>query len=246
MRQPLVGPTARSALVAAVLAALVAVSAVAQGVPSVEPDLDGWRSELEKAEQYLTKGGERRAERARELCDQTYLSMLEWPGRGEAAASLLGETLLLLAVAEARVGETGRARWHWAVAQNVWPQVADGRLDPFPDAASVLSSLRVRPGDEVPVGSGEDYTPPSPVGMVPIAYPGQIRRQGIEGTTEVVLVVDEAGMPQWPLLRSSCGVPGFDVAVMEAARQWTFSPATRAGRPVRGSYELRATFELGS
>ena len=64
--------------------------------------------------------------------------------------------------------------------------------------------------------------------------------------SEVVLVVDEAGMPQWPLLRSSCGVPGFDVAVMEAARQWTFSPATRAGRPVMGSYELRATFELGS
>lgn len=246
MRQLLAGSAARSAVVGAVLAALVAAWAAAQGTAPVEPDLQSWRSDLEKAEQLLVKGGERRAERARELCDQVYLSMLEWPGRGETAASLLGETLFLLAVAETRIGEAERARWHWAVAQNVWPQVGRGRLDPFPDVAGVLGSHSVRPGDEAPEGTGEGYAPPEPIGMVPIAYPGQVRRQGIEGTTEVVLVVNEAGVPTVPLLRSSCGVPGFDVAVMEAARQWTFSPATHDGRPVEGSYALRATFELGS
>jgi|GEM_PF-3379255 len=246
MRRRLAGSAARSTVIGAVIVILVALSASAQAPASTEPDLEGWRSDLDKAEQLLLKGGERRAERARELCDQVYLSMLEWPGRGETASRLLAETLVLLAVAETRTGAVERGRWHWAVARNLRPELDQGRLASFPDAAGELGGSGVRPDVVAPEEAGEGYVPPEPVGMVPIAYPGQIRRQGIEGTTEVLVVVDEAGLPAVPVLRSSCGVPGFDVAVMEAARQWTFSPATRGGRPVRGSYALRATFELGS
>jgi TonB family protein len=228
------------------LMVLTAVTGWGQVPEEKRPDLEGWQAELAKADSLLTKGGERRAERAQEICEQTYQAMLEWPGQGETAAKLLGEALFLLAVAEARRAEADKARWHWAEAQNVFPAVKQGRLTAFPDVAPLLSKLVVSADEVVPGGTGAGYSPPTPIGMSPVSYPGRIREQAIEGATEVVVVVDESGAPVKPLLRTSCGVPGFDVAVMEAARQWSFSPATQGGTPVKGSYALQARFHLGS
>ena len=91
----------------------------------------------------------------------------------------------------------------------------------------------------------ETTTRPSPLGMIPTSYPPASRRQGHQGNTEVALVIDEAGVPVRPLLRASCGVPGFDVEVMETSRFWSFTPATTEGQPVVGTYVLSARFHLG-
>jgi TonB family protein len=248
MRSLLVSGRVGSAVRPLILGLMVLPAAVgwAQAPAEKEPDLAGWQADLNKAESMLSKKGERRAERAQATCEQVYQAMLEWPGKGEPAAKLLGETLFLLAVAEARRTENDRALWHWAEAQNVFPALRQGRLSAYPDVAPLLESQPVSADEVAPGGNGAGYSPPTPVGMSPISYPGRIRQQAIEGTTEVVVVVDELGNPLKPLLRTSCGVPGFDTAVMEAARQWSFSPATQGGAPVRGSYALQARFHLGS
>ncbi len=228
--------------------ALLVVAAMATGAGAEEqgePDLEGWRGQLDRAEELLAKGGERRAARTLEMCDQLHQDMLEWPGRGSTAARLLAEAMRCLAVAEARSGETAKAGWHWAQAQNLSPDLAEGGLAAYPDVAATLGQHRVT-ADALPAAGSDGYVPPSPLGMAPIAYPGRIRQQAIEGTTEVAVVVDESGFPALPVLRTSCGVPGFDLAVMEAARQWSFSPATQDGRPVRGTYVLQARLHLGS
>jgi TonB family protein len=227
----------------------VALADTEQQGPATVEELSGWQDDLERVHEWLEKGGERRARRAQRVCYELFDATLGRLGQQAPATDLVGDVLFYLAVAGARLGEVPTATWHWYEAQNVKPQLrSDTRLSQFADVERflrerMLSELR---RDELyELVDAEGVEAPEPLGMSPISYPGRARQSDIEGTTEVVLVIDTNGVPTVPLLRVSSGVPGFDVAVMEAARLWTFAPAARDGQPVEGAYVLTARFSLG-
>ena len=65
------------------------------------------------------------------------------------------------------------------------------------------------------------------------------------GVAKVLVLVDEVGLAQRPLLLESSGHLGFDLAVMDSAREWVFRPAIRDGRAVAGAYVLTVVLHSG-
>jgi TonB family protein len=214
-------------------------------------EIEAWQNRLERAESQLEKESQRRAVKAQEMCLEVLKEMAGRLDTNPSAPQLYGKTLFLLAVAEKRLGSDRLASWYWLEAQNIQPTIRSRSLEAYPDVAPGFEENRLTVAKREQILAKAEAEPaagaeiPAPAHMVPISYPGGARRRGIEGTTEVVLVIDEIGVPVTPVLRQSCGVPGFDVAVMEAAGQWHFEPASFNGQPVTGTYVLTATFHLG-
>lgn len=75
-------------------------------------------------------------------------------------------------------------------------------------------------------------------------YPEAARHTDHEGVSYVEFIIDKHGVPREPAIVKSCGVVGFDVAVMEATRAWRFRPARLYGEPVAVYYTLTVTFTL--
>jgi protein TonB len=64
------------------------------------------------------------------------------------------------------------------------------------------------------------------------AYPEFAQRRGWTGTVQLELDLDEAGHVTAARLLQSCGHDLLDEAALDAARHWTYTPATLNGRPV--------------
>ena len=76
-----------------------------------------------------------------------------------------------------------------------------------------------------------------------VAYPPEARRAEIEVDVPVQIVVDASGRV---LEARSLSHPGYglDEAAAQAIRTWRFSPAQRAGRPVRVRMRWTVQFRL--
>lgn len=83
--------------------------------------------------------------------------------------------------------------------------------------------------------------PPKVVKRVEPEYPKQAENDHIEGMVEVVIVVDDKGIPQRPRIIRPKG-HGFDEAAVEAVREWRFDPATRDGKPVAVVMQIDVDF----
>jgi TonB family protein len=82
-------------------------------------------------------------------------------------------------------------------------------------------------------GSRDD----SPVALdpePPVEYPASLYQQGIEGTVQLHLFVDEKGIIAQDSTRvaESSGYPEFDSAAVAGVPRMHFAPAQRDGRPV--------------
>ena len=91
--------------------------------------------------------------------------------------------------------------------------------------------------------------PPASVIVAPVAkhevrpvFPEDARRAGDEGVVQVSVTVGSDGAVTHASVTQSH--PAFDAAALEAARQWTFHPGTRNGRPVAVETELTFAFYL--
>jgi protein TonB len=74
-------------------------------------------------------------------------------------------------------------------------------------------------------------------------YPEAARREGVEANVKVVLLVDETGAVREARVVEGGGA-GFDAAVQQLARMLSFTPGTRAGRPVAVRYSWTFKFRL--
>lgn len=115
----------------------------------------------------------------------------------------------------------------------------DGRLD---FAASGGGPGEGR-GTGSSAGSGDGqatgvYTPTPP-------YPGEARRQNIEGWVRVELAVAADGSCVLRRIIESSGVPLLDQAVEETVRRWKYRSAEEDGRPALTSVRVRFVFKLG-
>jgi TonB family protein len=75
------------------------------------------------------------------------------------------------------------------------------------------------------------------------AYPPNALRDRVEGTVSLELEIDESGDVTGARVLSPAG-HGFDEAALEAAKQFRFVPATRAGKPVPSVVQLAYEFHL--
>ncbi len=78
------------------------------------------------------------------------------------------------------------------------------------------------------------------------AYPEVAQRRGWTGTVQLELDLDEAGRVTTARLLQSCGHNLLDQAALDAARHWTYAPATLNGRPVAVTVPVPIVYGLES
>lgn len=72
-------------------------------------------------------------------------------------------------------------------------------------------------------------------------YPSELRKRNLEGSVQVVFLVDRDGKVVGPKVEKSTN-PSFDRPAIEAVRQWKFEPGTRNGEKVSFKMRVPITF----
>lgn len=73
-------------------------------------------------------------------------------------------------------------------------------------------------------------------GNTPPPYPSTARRQGLQGTVKLDLLIEADGSVAQIHMRESSGSPMLDRSVMTTVRQWRFIPARHQGQSVAAWY----------
>ena len=109
---------------------------------------------------------------------------------------------------------------------------------PFGVAASLLAVAISGETAQSP-----DYDePPRIVKQTKPNYPQKPFARGIEGTVEILFVVDEKGRVTDPRVIRS--IPELDRAALDCVKQWKFRPAKKGGRAVRTEALAPVTFRI--
>jgi protein TonB len=87
----------------------------------------------------------------------------------------------------------------------------------------------------------EPLTKPKPKSVPQPAYPEAARAAGVEGKVRVELTVDETGRVISVRVLQGLG-HGLDEAALSAARQASFEPALRCGKPARATFTISMRF----
>lgn len=90
----------------------------------------------------------------------------------------------------------------------------------------------------------EEPSRPKPVKMVGAEYPERAREAEVEGVVRVTVQINARGEVTGARVARGLGF-GLDEAAVAAARQWTFEPAQRCGKPTATSVTLGMRFALG-
>lgn len=99
-------------------------------------------------------------------------------------------------------------------------------------------------GGNEPFPSMQADTPPRERGSLSPLYPEAARRQGLQGYVVVRLLIDESGGVEEAQIVESAGPVSFRQAVLRMAHEWTFTPATRDGHPVKAWATKTVRFHL--
>jgi protein TonB len=77
-------------------------------------------------------------------------------------------------------------------------------------------------------------------------YPELARRARVEGSVILLITIDREGrVGEVEVLRSPDPRYGFDLAAIEAVRQWRYRPALLDGRPVAVQASVMVEFAIG-
>jgi len=143
-----------------------------------------------------------------------------------------------------------------SISYACWGDNGDGRA--FPNAPRRRYSKPPSPTDDAPALAtepdrgwteievlrvGGDVLPPKPLSHVDPEYSPASRRAHREGAVTLWVVVTPEGEVKNIHVARSAG-PELDEAVIKAASQWTYEPATVNGRPVTVQLGVVATFKL--
>ena len=82
---------------------------------------------------------------------------------------------------------------------------------------------------------------PRPIFQASPNYPAELRKRNLEGSVQVVFLVDRDGKVVGPKVEKSTN-PSFDRPALEAVRQWKFEAGTRNGEKVAFKMRVPITF----
>jgi len=109
----------------------------------------------------------------------------------------------------------------------------------FADAAQTRADLEGARRDSIQ--SGFD-TEPIPIDRVPAEYPESAQESGLQGSVQVLVTVGPDGRVADARIQN-CDAPLILCdSALDAARRWTFKPATRFGSPVQSTIVLPFRF----
>lgn len=213
--------------------------AAAEKYPDNQQPLDFRRLEGEVLEQKLAdldarlRRGEWQAVHAPAL---DFVSRLREAGPERAP---LAEGLRVLALAEAGLGRTEEAIWHWQMAQSLQPKI---ELDPaaYGEAGRLLATRKLRQRDEPPAGMevvsiadlGADSVPPRKIEGEELAVTGFLALPQTRKWTRLQVVIDTEGRVVAPVTLEEGGPAALRWTALETVRTWRFEPARRGGQPV--------------
>jgi protein TonB len=128
---------------------------------------------------------------------------------------------------------------------------ADGSAGAFSTARGGLSSGGRIGGTGTAGGPAEEVSDiasladldqrPRPIFQAAPNYPSELRKRNLEGSVQVVFLVDRDGKVIGPKVEKSTN-PSFDRPAIEAVRQWKFEPGTRNGEKVAFKMRVPITF----
>lgn len=178
--------------------------------------------------------------------------IVEQAGASLRVAYNLAATSGFRAIAEAALGREEEANWHWDMALNLSPEMANMDLSPYGPVVADLKKRRLRTVDpnressqvvDEPGNLKSKLQPPRIVRQVQPIFPPALRRFGVIGSLTVEAVVGEDGVPREPLVIGvRGGGPAMGYVVLEALRQWRFEPARLDGKLIEVYYMLIANF----
>jgi TonB family protein len=113
-----------------------------------------------------------------------------------------------------------------------------------------LDARKPAPGEAMmgPTGvviyrSGGDVKQPKPIHTPDPIYDEVAMKSGIHGTVVIWCIVDENGSPMDVAVARPLGA-GLDDRAVEAVQSWRFSPATKAGTPVKVQINVEVNFRM--
>ena len=115
-----------------------------------------------------------------------------------------------------------------------------GAQPPPAQEPSAREDASPAPGAPVP---GNDLTPPRLLKFVDAEYPSAAKDAGLTADVLLRLRVESDGSVSEAEVIEGAG-HGFDEAALAAARQFVFSPATRAGKPIVVRIPFKYSFTL--
>jgi TonB family protein len=216
--------------------------------------LEQWEKEYEGILSDLKAGDHRSEKRARTHAATLFQDVVDHALGGEALAQTAGQTLTLLGIAEARLGDGDAAAWHWQMAQNVFPALRGFDFADFPDVAPFMkeSLLPETPpkvkkpeptGGRVKPEANDPVDPPRLKRRIRPSYPAGLAGHLVGGETVVHAFIDPQGKVRDPVLAESCGYVSADLAAMEALREWRYEPARRDGKPIQVFLRVTINFK---
>ena len=228
---------------------VLAPSASAQGTRDTIPP-SAWWPEVAEIEKTLLAGKYRRAEkRARQLGEK--VQGKSWTGID--LREVLSRIALQRAVAEANLGKRREALWHWHVALNIDPQIAQWDLSPYDDAAKLLLEFPLRRRGEMPPGfesrrpkPGEEVRRPTAPHFEALTILNNTGAYNDRpGQFSVEVVVDSQGLLNHPVVISTHHNPVIYYATLEWLFQLpAFGPASVGGEPMDQLLDLDVQFQL--
>lgn len=231
------------------LRGLVTCALLSALAPAVSPRAAGAATELEKrkaayeaVEKELRAGNWAAAEQG---ASAQLKKTLEQSAAGGGADRDLILYTMVRAIAEKGLGRDADASWHWYMATGLLPALSAADLSMYGAPAKALQqeALRVRAtpkgtkySKDGPVGDRTGLAGPKPDKDPAPRVPLRLKDEG--GFYVVEVVVEADGRVSRPLVLGRSGPVALQVLLLDKLREWTFSPATRAGAPVEVPYLL--------
>lgn len=194
---------------------------------------------------------QRNWEQARESAHRLAESLVRQSADPGQNRRTLGRAAAYEAIAEAALGLERAATWHWYVAQNLDPSVADMDLSAYGGAGERLRSYRLLPAAEQqpltdvydPEGNPGSFRHPKRTAVVYPQRPHALsEKDRFSHVVFVQVTIDEDGTLTQPLVMDAAFYPGLVYNAFEALRDWSYRPATVAGEPVPFRFVMPVIF----
>lgn len=192
----------------------------------------------------------RKWQAARDLAHAQFLVLA---GYVDQYPKLAATALALEALADAGLGDEGRAICHWNAAQDLDVKLRDADLSAFGAPGELLKSHSVKPapGQEAlklpqaekdPKTKGDVQRPkllsrPSP------QYTPEARKAKLEGTVIIESILEKDGSVSSGRILKDQHL-GLGLSALETVCRWRFKPATLKGEPVKVYYVLTVNFSV--
>lgn len=167
--------------------------------------------------------------------------------RGSLYGPYLAGVAARLATAEAGLGRTEDAIWHWQVAQSLDREPLSAEmLASFGEPGRVVARHRPRGAGEPPAGvtvyrarrAGDGIQAARKLAGEPPTFSAVVASVPVPKALRVEVIVGTDGRPSAPVVLAG-GAPGMIWEALEAVRAWQYEPGRRGDEPVAVFRDIR-------